>query len=91
MQKNTAVNFAPFVSDDKKLDVSVLEDGAVIRLSTWTEGLGWCGQKTLAIDAEMLDELHTVLMAARLRLRCSSRSDGAAEQFSKVLSFPRFD
>jgi hypothetical protein len=64
MQSNLAVKFAPIVSDEKKLEVSLNDTEAIIKLSTWAEDLGWCGQKTLTLDAEMLEDLHRVLQRA---------------------------
>ncbi len=68
MQTKTAAKFLPIVSDEKKVEVSLTENQAIIKLSTWTEDLGWSCQKTLAIDAEMLDDLHRVIASARYRL-----------------------
>jgi hypothetical protein len=93
MQTNLAVNFLPIFSDEKKVEVSLQDDQAVIKLSTWTEDLGWLGQKTLSLDAEMLDELHRVISAARLRLsRRKSEDQEEAENATasaRVLEFPR--
>lgn len=84
MQSNLAQKFLPIVSDDKKLDVSIENDQAVIKLSTWTDDLGWCGQKTLSVDAAMLDELHRVVAAARRKLKAETHS----EVTENVLQFP---
>ena len=86
MQKNTATKFLPIFSDDKKVEVSIEGDQAVIRLSTWTEDLGWCGQKTLSLDAEMLDELHRVIASARYRMN-SQKADENSNS-ANVISFP---
>lgn len=89
MQSNAAVKFAPVVSDEKKVEVSLQGDQAVIRLSTWTEDLGWLAQKTMSLDAEMLDDLHRVITAARVRLG-SRKTENQTEIAtpSKVLQFP---
>ncbi|MCW5961393.1 MAG: hypothetical protein KIS76_14615 [Pyrinomonadaceae bacterium] len=84
MQSNLAKKFLPIVSDDKKLDVSIVDDQAVIKLSTWTEDLGWCGQKTLSVDAAMLDQLHRVIASARVKLKSGSNN----EVTENVLQFP---
>ena len=93
MQSNLAVNFLPIFTDDKKVEVSLQDDQAVIKLSTWTEDLGWCGQKTLSLDAAMLDELHRVIAAARIRLN-REKSENQAETetatTARVLEFPQF-
>jgi hypothetical protein len=90
MQSNTAIKFLPIFSDEKKVEVSLQDGQAVIRLSTWTDDLGWCGQKTLSLDAEMLDDLHRVITAARLKLnRQRAESEGEVND-TKVLQFPSF-
>jgi hypothetical protein len=98
MQSNTAVKFTPIFSDEKKVEVSLHDDQAVIKLSTWTEDLGWCGQKTLSLDAEMLDDLHRVISAARLKLNrqkaetfVEKNADNIQQADSaKILRFPNF-
>ena len=56
----------PFVqSEERKVEVSVDGDAAVIRLSTYANGIGWFVQKTISLDAEMLDALTDELAAAR--------------------------
>ncbi len=83
MQSNAAYKFAPLVSDDRKIDVSMSGGDTEIKLSGWVEGLGWCTQKTLKIEPEMLDELHRVIAAARIRLRSEQ-----IEEAGNVLRFP---
>ena len=98
MQSNTAVKFTPIFSDEKKVEVSLHDDQAVIKLSTWTEDLGWCGQKTLSLDAAMLDDLHNVITAARIKLnrqkaenRVDEETDADSENDSaRILRFPNF-
>jgi hypothetical protein len=87
MQSNTATKFLPIFSDEKKLEVSLTDDQAVIRLSTWTDDLGWCGQKTLSLELDMLDDLHKVITAARLKLN-RQKTDEERAVDSKVLRFP---
>jgi hypothetical protein len=90
MQSNLAVKFLPIVSDEKKLEVSLNDNQAVIKLSTWTEGLGWCGQKTLSLDTEMLEELHRVIASARYKLNSRKIEDAEDKKQSNVLEFPGF-
>lgn len=90
MQSNTAVKFLPVISDEKKVEVALEGDQAVIRLSTWTEDLGWLGQKTMSLDASMLDELHRVISAARIRLNRQKSEETEDFQPAKVLAFPQF-
>lgn len=88
MQSNTAFKFAPVFSEEKKVDVAILDDQTVIKLSTWTDDLGWCPQKTMSLDAEMLDELHRVITAARLKLKRQQIEEEG--ESSKILQFPNF-
>jgi predicted DCC family thiol-disulfide oxidoreductase YuxK len=90
MQTNIAAKFLPIVSDEKKVEVSLTEDQAIIKLSTWTEDLGWLCQKTLSIDAEMLDDLHRVIASARYRLNKQKYVSGDMTKDTKVLEFPSF-
>jgi len=90
MQTNLAPKILPIFSDEKKLEVSLQDNQAIIKLSTWTEDLGWCCQKTLSLDAAMLDDLHRVIASARYKLK--SR-DGEADEVNapaNVLRFPSF-
>ena len=92
MQTKAAVRFSPIFSDEKRVEVSLEENQAVIKLSTWTEDLGWCGQKTLSLDAEMLDDLHRIISAARLKLikqKTENQEEGDRLP-NKVLQFPCF-
>ena len=90
MQSNVAVKFLPVVSDEKKVEVSLQDNQAVIKLSTWTEDLGWLCQKTMSLDAEMLDDLHRVITAARVRLNGQKAENQEEANSSKVLQFPSF-
>lgn len=88
MQNNTATKFLPIVSDEKKLEVSLVENQAIIKLSTWTEDLGWCCQKTLSLDAEMLDDLHRVIASARYKLNAQKIEE--VTKTANILEFPSF-
>lgn len=90
MQNNLAVKFLPIVSDEKKLEVSLTDDQAIIKLSTWTEDLGWCSQKTLSLDAAMLDDLHRVIASARYKLNGKKAETTETDKPSNVLEFPSF-
>lgn len=87
MQTNTAVSFLPAITEDKKVDVLLENDEAVLKFSTWSEDLGWCCQKTIRLEAEMLDDLHRAISAARYRLNNRSAS-GAETSSSKIIEFP---
>ena len=90
MKNNTALKFSPIVSDEKKVEVSLTNDQAIIKLSTWTENLGWCGQKTLTVDADMLDDLHRVIASARYKLNGKKEMHDAEKNPTNILKFPDF-
>lgn len=90
MSSNLAAKFLPIVSDEKKLEVSLTDDQAVLKLSTWTEDLGWCCQKTLSLDAEMLDDLHRVIASARYKLKGRNAAAVDENKTENVLQFPSF-
>lgn len=90
MQTNTATKFSPIVSDEKKVELSLEDDKAIIKLSTWTEDLGWCCQKTLPLDAEMLDELHRVIASARYKLKKQNAGVEETTEQINIISFPNF-
>lgn len=88
MKKNTATKFSPIVSDEKKIDISLSEKDAIIQLSTWTENLGWTCQKTLQVDADMLDQLHQVIASARYKLNKRKATENVDTPNSRVIEFP---
>lgn len=88
MQNNTAYKFAPVITDDKKIDVTLNEGEAEIKLSTWVEDLGWCCQKTMSLDLEMLDEMHRVISAARSKIRRDADQEGDDILSARILNFP---
>ncbi len=90
MQNNTALKFAPVFSDEKRVDLSIENGEARLQLSTWTEGLGWCTQKSMQLDAEMLDEVHRVISAARLKIKRDTADAASGNLSANVLEFPKF-
>lgn len=84
---NTATKLLPVITEEKKIDVSIEGDEAVLKLSTWTENLGWTCQKTMRLEAEMLDDLHRAVSAARYRLNSQKAESGEVVK-SNVLEFP---
>ncbi len=90
MQAKTATKFLPIYSDEKKVEVSLTDNQAVIKLSTWTEDLGWSCQKTMSIDADMLDDLHRVIASARYRLNKENTVNETSVKTANVLEFPSF-
>lgn len=91
MQSNTAFKLAPAVAGDRRIDVSVEDESAIVQLSDWIEGLGWSTQKTMKLDEELLDEMHMLITAARLKMKRQRSMHDENAVPAKVLSFPRFD
>jgi hypothetical protein len=89
MNSSRAYKLAPAVTDDRKIEVSLEDNETVIRLSEWVDGLGWSTQKTMRLDPEMLDDLHLLVSAARLRVKREAAGSGEPNIPSKVLEFPR--
>jgi hypothetical protein len=87
MHTNTAKQFSPSIHDDKKIEVSLENNEAVLKLSTWTEDLGWCCQKTMRIEAQMLDDLQRAITAARYKLN-QQKADRNEFSIGKILEFP---
>lgn len=91
-QNQTAAHAPKSSRPEQKLEIVTQagggEDCVVLRLSTWTDGLGWCAQKTIELEPAQLDELHLAVTVARRRL-ASKRAD--AEQPAapaKVIRLP---
>lgn len=57
------------VAGDNKVEVSIDGDNAVIRMSTYADGIGWFVQKTITVDADLLDALSDQFAAARGKIR----------------------
>lgn len=60
-----AVKRSKAVAGDKKVEVSIDGDQAVIRMSSYADDIGWFVQKTITVDADMLDALADQFTAAR--------------------------
>ena len=89
---NATVQPVESPSDDRKIELSI-EAGkegeqVVLRYSTWTEGLGWCTQKTIHLDSEELDDLHRALTVARHRVKRYTNLEGQHPTPAKVIQLP---
>lgn len=79
--------------DDERVEV-LLEEGAegeervVLRYSTWVEGLGWCSQKTMRLEASHLDDLHRALLVARHRVNRRRAEKGEPQKPATVIQLP---
>lgn len=77
---------------DQRLEVAIEHhQGAeqiVLRHATWTDGLGWCGQKTIRLDAEHLDDLHRALTVARHRRNRRAADSGQIHKPAQLIQLP---
>ena len=78
--------------EDEKVEV-VLEskdsaDYVVLRYSTWTEGLGWCSQKTIRLDSGQLDDFHRALTVARHHINRQRATAGQFKERGQVIQLP---
>jgi len=59
-----------------------------LRYLTWTDGLGWCCQKTIRVEGEQLDELHRAITVARHRYRRQRAETGEPTASAQVIQLP---
>lgn len=90
---NTASGLSPeLAGKQQKVEVSFeqREGGACVALKylTWTDGLGWCCQKTIRVEEEQLDELHRAITVARHRARRQRAEAGEPATPAQVIQFP---
>ena len=78
--------------EDRQIEVSIESgldgDEVVLRYSTWTDGLGWCSQKTIRLDSEHLDDLQRALTVARHRINRQRADAGQPVETAKVIQLP---
>ena len=74
----------------QKVEVSLegQEGGVALKYLTWTDGLGWCCQKTIRVEEGQLDELHRALTVARHRLRRQRTEAGEPATPAQVIRLP---
>lgn len=58
-------NRSSAIAEDKRVEVSIEGDQAIIRMSSYADGIGWFVQKTITVDADMLDSLADQFTTAR--------------------------
>lgn len=89
---NAVVQVLPSAREDRKIEVVLEhhgeEDVVALRHSVWTEGLGWCAQKTIRLDAGQLDELHRAVTVARHRINRRRGEAGQTVKTAQVIQFP---
>ena len=77
---------------EQKIEVVMqCRDGAeqiALRLSTWTDGLGWCAQKTIELEPDQLDELHLAVTVARRRVASRRAESDQPATPAKVIRLP---
>ena len=89
MQSNLKFKSLPIENDNQKIEVQLNEENQItLQLSTWTEGLGWCQQKTMSFDSDILDDLQRALIVARNKInRCPEESGGEVRS-AKIIRLP---
>lgn len=87
---HATLKILPATDSDQQVEVIIaLDDGRLaLRYSTWTEGLGWCTQKTIWLDETQVEALHRALTIARARLRQARAQRGERVEAAKVIPFP---
>src|SRR5688500_6115649 len=90
---NTAAVLSPERAGKRqKIEVTIeqQEGGACVALRhlTWTDGLGWCCQKTRRVEEEQLDELHRAITVARHRARRQRAETGEPTTPAQVIQRP---
>ena len=94
MQTNNSavVQVLPSAREDRKIEIVMEqrggEDVIALRHSVWTEGLGWCAQKTIRLEAEQLDELHRAVTVARHRINRRRGEAGQVVKTAQVIQLP---
>lgn len=90
--QSAAVQILQSPRDDERVEVYLEQhEGAervMLRCSTWTEGLGWCSQKTICLDSEQLDDLHRALTVARHRINLQRAERGQVIESAQVIQLP---
>ena len=90
---NALVNEIPSGELDSRVEVIVEHEAGghrvMLRSSTWTDGLGWCAQKTISVDASQLDELHHAITVARHRINRQRADENASpREPARVIHLP---
>lgn len=89
---NTAAEVTRNTDQNQKVEVVVENHGGVdcvaLKYLTWTEGLGWCCQKTIRVESEQLDDLHRAITVARHRVIRQRADSGEVSQPARVIQLP---
>ena len=78
--------------DNQRVEVMIESHEGVecvaLRYSIWTDGLGWCRQKTIRLDGAQLDEVQRALTVARHRLKRHQAEAGQLHEPAQVIQLP---
>lgn len=87
-----SANISHSASQSQKVEVVVEkrdgDDYVALKYLTWTEGLGWCCQKTIRVEPEHLDDLHRAITVARHRVKRMRAEAGQVSQPAQVIQLP---
>jgi hypothetical protein len=90
--QSVAFQIPSSLNEDEKVEVCVEQregvERVVLRQSTWTEGLGWCCQKTISLDGDQLDDLHRALTVARHRINRQRAAAGQVREAAQIIQLP---
>lgn len=91
-KSQATVQILPSPTEDQRIEVIIEGESSTValRYSTWTEGLGWCCQKTIKLEGDQLDALHQALTVARHRLARRHAEAGEAMAVAKLIRLPNF-
>lgn len=90
---NAAAHILQSAREDRRVEVVIehQSEGAervALRYSTWVDGLGWCGQKTIHLDCDELVDLQHAITVARRRLNRQRVEAGQAVEPAQVIQLP---
>lgn len=90
--KNATVEIIESSGEDNRIEIMIEpyagDERVVLRYSTWVDGLGWCGQKTIKLDGEQIEDLHRALTVARHRINHRRAEAGQMREAAKVIRLP---
>ena len=90
--QNAAIQILESPIDNERVEILLEQNdetsGVVLRYSTWTDGLGWCSQKTIHLGAGHLDDLHHAITVARHRINRTRAHAGQGVGLDNVIQLP---
>lgn len=95
VQSNCNIKIQTLNSSDDNQKIEVLldtQDGegiVALKYSTWTDGIGWCVQKTIQLESDLLDDLHHALTIARMKINRQKVEAGKEIESARVIQLPR--